>query len=54
MLSGFLMDQEGLGMTVLFPYAAIFVALSFVTMLLVRHGDTKAACKQGLEALDVD
>ncbi len=39
MLSGILMDN--LGMTVLFPYAAIFVALAFVTMLIVRHGDAK-------------
>lgn len=52
MLSGFLMDQ--MGMTVLFPYAAIFVALAFVTMLFVRHGDAKVAAKKGLEALDID
>ena len=39
---------------VLFPYAALFVALSFVTMLFVRHGDAKPAAKVGLEALDVD
>ena len=39
MLSGFLMDQ--MGMTVLFPYAAMFVALAFVTMSLVKHGDAK-------------
>ena len=52
MLSGFLMDK--LGMTVLFPYAAIFVALAFVTMLLVRHGDNKVTAKKGLEALDID
>ena len=49
MLSGLLMDK--LGMTVLFPYAAIFVALAFVTMLLVRHGDAKALPKKGVEAL---
>ena len=52
MLSGFLMDK--LGMTVLFPYAAIFVALAFVTMFLVKHGDSKVAAKRGLEALDID
>ena len=39
MISGFLMDR--LGMTALFPYAAIFVALAFVTMALTRHGDSK-------------
>ena len=52
MLSGFLMDK--MGMTVLFPYAAVFVALAFVTMLLVKHGDAKIVAKKGLEALDID
>ena len=52
MLSGLLMDK--LGMTVLFPYAAIFVALAFVTMLLVKHGDAKIITKKGLEALAVE
>ena len=52
MLSGFLMDQ--MGMTVLFPYAAIFAALAFVTMFLVKHGDAKPEAKIGLEALDND
>ncbi len=52
MLSGFLMDQ--FGMTVLFPYAAVFAALAFFTMLLVKHGDTKVIAKKGLEALDID
>ncbi|MCD7754944.1 MAG: MFS transporter [Firmicutes bacterium] len=52
MLSGFLMDR--LGMTILFPYAAIFAALAFVTMSLVKHGDSKAAAKKGLEAFDLD
>lgn len=52
MLSGFLMDE--LGMTVLFPYAAVFVALAFVTMSFVRHGNAKVIAKKGLEALDID
>ena len=52
MLSGFLMDK--LGMTTLFPYATIFVALAFVTMLFVKHGDSKPIAAKGLEALDVD
>ena len=40
---------------ILFPYAAIFVSLSFVTMLSVRHGDAKAEAKKGLEAFkDMD
>ena len=38
--------------TVLFPYAALFVALSFVTMLFVHHGDAKAEAKKGLEAFE--
>ena len=37
---------------ILFPYAAIFVSLSFVTMLSVRHGDAKAEAKKGLEAFE--
>ena len=37
---------------VLFPYAALFVALSFVTMLFVRHGDVKAEAKKGLDAFE--
>ena len=50
MISGILMDK--LGMTVLFPYAAVFVALAFVTMRQVRHGDSKPEAKKGLDALD--
>ena len=50
MLSGLLMDR--MGMHVLFPYAAVFTALAFVTMLFVRHGDSKSEVKRGLEALD--
>ena len=37
---------------VLFPYAACFVALSFVTMCFVRHGDSKAEAKRGLDACE--
>ncbi|MDY4634660.1 MAG: MFS transporter [Candidatus Limivicinus sp.] len=37
---------------ILFPYAALFVSLSFVTMLFVRHGDVKAESKKGLEAFE--
>ena len=39
-LSGALMDLFG-KMSVLFPYATIFVAMSFVTMLFVKHGDSR-------------
>ncbi len=52
MFSGFLMDK--LGMTTLFPYATIFVALAFVTMLFVKHGDSRPIAAKGLEALDID
>ena len=52
MLSGLFMDH--VAKTSLFPYASIFVALAFVTMLFVKHGDSKPESKKGLEALDVD
>ena len=48
--SGILMD--GFGMTVLFPYAVIFVVGSFITMLFVKHGDSRPEAKKGLEALE--
>ena len=37
-LSGIFLDIR---FTTLFPYATVFVALAFVTMLFVRHGDAK-------------
>lgn len=37
---------------VLFPYAALFAALSFVTMLFVKHGDAKVEAKIGIEAYE--
>ena len=50
-LSGFLLEH--VGYHTLFPYAAVFVALSFVTMLCVKHGDSKPVQKKrGLEAYD--
>ncbi len=39
LLSGFLIDHLEGGYRILFPYAVLFSALSFITMLLVRHGD---------------
>ena len=51
-VSGIFMDN--VAMTTLFPYAAIFVGLAFFTMLMVKHGDSKAEAKKGLEALDID
>ncbi|MBQ9860126.1 MAG: MFS transporter [Clostridia bacterium] len=52
-LSGIFMDN--IGMTTLFPYATIFVAGSFVTMLFVKHGDSVAAPKASmLENFDIE
>lgn len=39
----------------LFPYSVVFCALAFITMLMVRHGDTKPVPKKSvLENFDVD
>ena len=41
--------------TPLFPYAAVFVFGSFITMFLVRHGDSKPIpSKSVLERFDTD
>lgn len=51
-LSGVLMDDWG--RKILFPYGTLFVALAFVTMLLVRHGDAAVVDNRStLEKLDV-
>ncbi len=52
-LSGLFLD---ISMTLLFPYATVFVLGSFVTMLFVRHGDSKPIPPENrLEALgDID
>ena len=48
--SGLLMVK--IGMTTLFPYATIFVAIAFGTMLFVKHGDSRPEQpKSKLEAL---
>ncbi len=61
LLSGLLMDvvtgisgSDVTGMTTLFPYAALFVAASFVTMFLTRHGDSKPLQRSALETLGGD
>ncbi len=41
-----------IGYNILFPYAAFFVAMSCVTMLFVKHGDSKVEGKRGLEDFD--
>ena len=51
-ISGIFMDK--IALTTLFPYASIFVGLAFFTMLMVKHGDSKAEAKTGLEAFDTD
>ncbi|WKY44667.1 MFS transporter [Eubacteriaceae bacterium ES2] len=49
--SGFLLQH--VGYFILLPYASGFVWLSFLTMLLVKHGDSKPlVTKSGLEAFD--
>ena len=53
-LSGAIMDLAG-NMLPLFPYACVCVALAFVTMILVKHGDSKPVkSKSVLENFDVD
>ncbi|MDE7261270.1 MAG: MFS transporter [Oscillospiraceae bacterium] len=49
-LAGTLMKH--ISYQVLFPYAAFFAAMSFVTMCFVRHGDSKAEVKKGLSAFE--
>lgn len=45
----------GLGYDALFPYAVVFSALAIVTMIFVRHGDSKPQAKKSLiENFDVD
>ena len=55
LLSGFLIDNLGFGYSVLFPYAVAFSILSFITMSLVKHGDSKPQTKKSvLENFDVE
>ncbi|HPF55900.1 MAG TPA: MFS transporter [Clostridiales bacterium] len=50
--SGYLLQY--IGYWTLFPYGTLFVALSFVTMIFVKHGDNKPKpAKEKLEMLDV-
>ena len=51
-LSGALLEH--VGYWTLFPYALAMASAAFVTMLFVRHGDSKPEAKTGLEALDVE
>ena len=46
---------EHIGYWTLFPYATVFSLIAFLTMLMVRHGDSKPQPPKGrLEAFDVD
>lgn len=50
-LSGFFLEH--IGYWTLFPYATIFSVVAFVTMLQVKHGDSKpGAPKKGVEAFE--
>ena len=50
-LSGFFLEH--MGYWTLFPYATIFSVVAFVTMLQVKHGDSKPeAPKKGVEAFE--
>lgn len=51
-LSGFLMDS--VDYHILFPYAAVFVGLSFITMFFVKHGDAEIQKRSLLEMYDVE
>jgi len=54
-LSGAIIEHTAWGYKILFPYAALFSALAFVTMLFVRHGDTKPPkAKSKLEYLETN
>lgn len=52
-LSGFLL--QNVSYRILFPYAAFFTALAFITMCLVKHGDAKPMKKKSIiENFDVE
>ena len=54
-LSGLIMDVSWITMKGLFIYSAIFLALAFLTMMFVFHGDSKPMPKKSaLENFDVD
>jgi len=51
-VSGILMDKHG--RWILFPYATVFVVLALITMLFVKHGETKKIDRNLLEVFDVE
>ncbi len=51
-LSGYLLD---ISYKTLFPYATFFSVMAFITMLFVKHGDSRPEAKKSvIENLDVD
>ena len=48
LLSGVIIDNTKWGYNTLFPYAVVFSAASFVTMLFVKHGDCKPQMKDAV------
>ncbi|MBE5971019.1 MAG: SLC45 family MFS transporter [Lachnoclostridium sp.] len=52
-LSGYLLEH--ISYRTLFPYAVVFSAMAFVTMSMVKHGDSRPAAKKSmLENFDVE
>ena len=51
-ISGQLLQH--VGYNTLFPYAAIMVSISFITMSLTRHGDSRPEKKGKLESFDIE
>ncbi len=49
LLSGWLIKTLPMGYKILFPYAVVFSVASFITMSLVRHGDSKPDSKTAIE-----
>lgn len=49
-LSGIVMDI--IDMTALFPYCVVFCILAFITMIFVKHGDSKPIPTEKLEAFE--
>jgi len=48
-LSGLIIENTPFGYKILFPYAFIFMVLAFITMLFVKHGDSKPEVKSVIE-----
>ncbi len=49
-LAGFLLNH--IGYSTLFPYAAVFSVLAFITMQFVKHGDSRLITSKGLEVFE--